>query len=157
MKILLLVLQKIREERETLLLVAQVAQPAMVSGVDGPACSPTMAHSTEERPPVSGGGHHLASQAGPMGFACVSDQRSMSPVDVSQRVLNTIAETRAPSTMWLYALKWKVFSAWCAAKNERHVFHIGDPGFIARPARCGKLAFYIESICDSYSCLSYHY
>lgn len=80
-----------------------------------------MAHSAEERPLVSGGGHHLASQAGPMGFACVSDQCSVIPVEVSQRVLNTIAETRAPSTMWLYAEVEGVLSLVCSQKGETRV------------------------------------
>ncbi|CAM4697424.1 unnamed protein product [Leuciscus chuanchicus] len=41
----------------------------------------------------------------------------MSPLDVLQIVLNTIAEARALSARRLYALEWKVFSTWCAAKN----------------------------------------
>lgn len=52
-----------------------------------------------------------------MGKRVVCEAR-LSLLDVWQRVLNTIEEARAPSTRRLYALKWKVFSAWCTAKNE---------------------------------------
>lgn len=102
---------------------------------------------------------HLASQAGAMGFACVSDQHNVRPVDVSQIVLNTIAEARAPSTMWLYALKWKVFSAWCAAKNERHMFHTSDPGFIAGPARSSPstLKVYVTAIASFHTTTEWYF
>ncbi len=50
-----------------------------------------------------------------MGPACVAAQRE--PFDLPERVLNTMAEARAPSTRRLYALKWAIFSAWCQNRN----------------------------------------
>ncbi len=43
-----------------------------------------------------------------MGPACVADQRK--PFDLTERVLNTMAEARATSTRCLYALKLSIFS-----------------------------------------------
>ncbi len=39
------------------------------------------------------------------------------PFDLPERVLNTMAEARAPSTRRLYALKWAIFSAWCQDRD----------------------------------------
>jgi hypothetical protein len=39
-------------------------------------------------------------------------------IDLPENVLSTISQARAPSTRRLYALKWSVFSAWCAAHGE---------------------------------------
>ncbi len=50
-----------------------------------------------------------------MGPACVAAQRE--PFGLSERVLNTMAEARAPSTRCLYTLKWSVFSIWCQDLN----------------------------------------
>ncbi len=43
-----------------------------------------------------------------MGPACVADERK--PFDLTERVLNTMAEARATSTRCLYALKLSIFS-----------------------------------------------
>ncbi len=45
-----------------------------------------------------------------MGPACVAAGRE--PFVHPDRVLNTMAEARAPSTRRLYALKWPIFSTW---------------------------------------------
>ncbi len=50
-----------------------------------------------------------------MGPACVDAQRE--PFDLTERVLNTMAEARAPSSRCLYALKWSIFSAWCQNRD----------------------------------------
>lgn len=50
-----------------------------------------------------------AASARAVGLACVAGQHAENSLDVLQRVLNTIAETRAPSTRRLFALKWNVF------------------------------------------------
>ncbi|KAL0204017.1 hypothetical protein M9458_002035, partial [Cirrhinus mrigala] len=42
-------------------------------------------------------------------------------MNLSESVLNTISEARAPSTRRLYALKWSVFSAWCSTRSEEPV------------------------------------
>ncbi len=46
-----------------------------------------------------------------MGPACVAARRE--PFFLTERVLNTMAEAKAPSTRCLYALKWAIFSTWC--------------------------------------------
>ena len=38
-------------------------------------------------------------------------------VNLTEGVLNTITQARAPSTRRLYASKWSVFSSWCAARG----------------------------------------
>ncbi len=46
-----------------------------------------------------------------MGPACVAARRE--PFVLPERVLNTMAKARAPSTRSFYALKWSIFSTWC--------------------------------------------
>ncbi len=53
----------------------------------------------------------MASTARVMGPACVAARRE--PLVLPERVLNTMAVARAPSTRCLYTLKWSIFSAWC--------------------------------------------
>ncbi|KAL0146542.1 hypothetical protein M9458_058173 [Cirrhinus mrigala] len=67
---------------------------------------------------VPGEGHHMAPQTGTMGSACVASQYGVNQLTVSQRILYTITEARAPSTRRLYGLKWKVFANWCASRHE---------------------------------------
>jgi hypothetical protein len=92
---------------------AEVAQPAVVPGASEHGAFSPVADSAEKRPPISGEGDHMAPQPGAVGPARVADQHG-----VSQRVLQTIAEARAPSTRRLYALKWRVFANWCVDKEE---------------------------------------
>ncbi len=47
--------------------------------------------------------------------ACVATQRE--PFVLPEHVLNTMAESRAPSTRRLYSLKWSIFSAWCQDRD----------------------------------------
>ncbi len=67
--------------------------------------------SLETGPPLSSERHAMTSTARVMGPACVAALRE--PFILPERVLNTMAEARAPSTRRLYALKWSIFSAWC--------------------------------------------
>ncbi len=71
--------------------------------------------SLETGPPLSSERHDMASTARVMGPACVAARRE--PFSLPERVLNTMAEARAPSTRCLYALKWSIFSAWCQDRN----------------------------------------
>ncbi len=70
-----------------------------------------MADPLETGPPLSSKRHDMASTARVMGPACVAAQREH--FVLPERVLNTMAEARAPSTRRLYALKWAIFSTWC--------------------------------------------
>ena len=38
--------------------------------------------------------------------------------DLPPAVLNTITQATAPSTRHAYALKWSLFSEWCASRRE---------------------------------------
>lgn len=42
---------------------------------------------------------------------------SVSPLGLSRKVMNTISETRAPSSRCLYTPKWSIFSGLCSASN----------------------------------------
>lgn len=91
----------------------QMAQPAVVPGTGEHVAPSPVADPAEKGPFIPGEGHHMAPQPRALGPTCVADQRG-----VYQRVLQTIAEARAPSTRRLYTLKWKVFANWCVDKKE---------------------------------------
>ncbi len=58
----------------------------------------------------------LASTGRVMGPACVAARREH--FGLPERVLNTMAEPKTPSTRSFYALKWSIFSAWCHPVNS---------------------------------------
>lgn len=91
----------------------QMAQPAVVPGTGEHVAPSPVADPAEKGPLIPGEWHHMAPQPRALGPTCVADQRG-----VYQRVLQTIAEARAPSTRRLYTLKWKVFANWCVDKKE---------------------------------------
>ncbi|KAL0147128.1 hypothetical protein M9458_057652, partial [Cirrhinus mrigala] len=97
---------------------AELAQPAVVSGVGRAPDGSPVADSVTERSLISGKRLGVAPQAGAMEPACLAGERRGQTLNVSQRFLDTIAEARAPSTRRLYSLKWKVFSSWCITKDE---------------------------------------
>ncbi|KAL0171004.1 hypothetical protein M9458_035600, partial [Cirrhinus mrigala] len=75
-----------------------------------------LAHSPKTRPPLSSEWDNMSPPAQAVGPApLVSGRESM---NLSESVLNTISQARAPSTRRLYALKWSVFSAWCSTRGE---------------------------------------
>ncbi len=84
-------------------------------GVIPAARSIPMAISLEAGPPLSSERYAMASTARVMGPACVATQQE--PFSLPKRLLNTMAEARAPSTRRLYALKWSVFSTWCQDRD----------------------------------------
>ncbi len=97
---------------------AEMAQPTMVSRVGKPVVSPPVADSAEKGFIVPGEGRHMAPQTGIVGSACVASQYGVNQLTISQRVLHTITEARAPSTRHLYDLKWRVFANWCISRHE---------------------------------------
>ncbi len=74
-----------------------------------------MADHLERGPLFSSERYDMASTARVIGLACVAAQRE--PFGLSEHVLNTMAEARAPSIQRLYALKWSVFSTWCQDRD----------------------------------------
>ncbi len=91
-------------------------EPAVGARVIPAARSIPLVNPLETGPPLSSKRHAMASMARVMGPTCVAAQ--WEPFDLPERVLNTMAEARAPSTRCLYALKWSVFLAWC---QDRHL------------------------------------
>ncbi len=100
-------------------------EPAVaVRVIPAARCSPVV-DPLEMEPPLSSERYDMASTAPVMGPACVANQRE--PFGLPERVLNTMAEARAPSTRCLYALKWSVFSTWCQDRNlDRHYRNLGS-------------------------------
>ncbi len=90
-------------------------EPAMGVEVIPAARSSPVANPLQTGPPLSSERYAMASTAWVMSLACVATQRE--PFGLPEHVLNMMAETRAPSTRCLYALKWSVFSAWCQDRN----------------------------------------
>ncbi|KAL0183542.1 hypothetical protein M9458_019238, partial [Cirrhinus mrigala] len=91
-------------------------KPALVLRAVPAARSSPLAHSPETRPPLSSKRDNMAPPAQAVGPApLVSGWESM---NLSESVLNTISQARAPSTRRLYTLKWSVFSAWCSTRGE---------------------------------------
>ncbi|XP_067283412.1 uncharacterized protein ighd [Pseudorasbora parva] len=89
-------------------------EPNVVLRSDPAVRHSPIAHSAEERPPHAGEGEDLASQSRAMGPPHMAHLVSG---NLSDRVMNTISEARAPATRRLYTLKWSVFSNWCAVRN----------------------------------------
>ncbi len=90
-------------------------EPTVGVGVIPAAESSSRADPLETGPPLSSEWHDMASTAWVMGPACVVVRRE--PFVLPERVLNTMAEARAPSTRHLYVLKWSIFSTWCQDRD----------------------------------------
>ncbi len=86
-------------------------EPTMGVRVIPAAESSPLADPLETGPPLSSERHDMASTARVMGPACVAARRKT--FVLPERVLNNMAEAKAPSIRRLYALKWSIFSAWC--------------------------------------------
>ncbi|KAI2650876.1 F-box/WD repeat-containing protein 10 [Labeo rohita] len=96
------------------------AQQNLVLGACVPIINSSLAHSSEEESPFSGEGHNLAPALRPL--EPPSDQEDFR--DLPPVVVNTPVQARAPSTWWLYSLKWHILVNWCSSQGK-------DPG------RCG--------------------
>ncbi|KAL0152396.1 hypothetical protein M9458_052119, partial [Cirrhinus mrigala] len=97
----------------------------LVLGPGAPSISSSLAHSSEEGPPLSGEGHNLAPaprSLEPPPMVPGRDQEDFR--DLSPSVVNTLFQARAPSTRRLYDLKWRIFVNWCSSQ-------------VKDPRRCG--------------------
>ncbi len=101
--------------------------------IQGAESSP-VADPLETGPPLSSERQDMASTALVLGPVFVAAQRE--PFILPERVLNTMAEARAPSTRRLYALKWSTFSAWCLY-----------PHVLCLPSSCSHLWSFLSSFC----------
>ncbi len=98
---------------------APLAQPDLVSRTHFPRDSTSLAHSSEEGPPLSGARHHMAPASRSMEPPCVApgwDAADLSGLPPA--VVETIIQVRAPSTRQTYALKWSLFATWCSSRRE---------------------------------------
>ncbi|KAI2648125.1 ORF V: Enzymatic polyprotein [Labeo rohita] len=96
-----------------------VFPPNLVLRPGAPGISPSMAHSPEEGPPLSGERHNLAPaprSLEPPSMVPGRDQEDFR--DLSPSVVNTLLQARAPSTRRLYDLKWRIFVNWCSSRGE---------------------------------------
>ncbi len=92
-----------------------LAHSDLVSRTHFPRDSTSLAHSSEEGPPLSGAQHHMAPTSRSVEPPCVAPGRDA--VDLSGlplTVVETITQARAPSTRQTYALKWSLFANWCS-------------------------------------------
>ncbi len=98
---------------------AALAHPDLVSRTHYPRNSTSMAHSSEEGPPLSGTRHHMAPAFRSVEPPCVAPGRDVADLSgLPQQVVETIPQARAPSTRQTYALKWSLFANWCSSRWE---------------------------------------
>ncbi|KAL0149356.1 hypothetical protein M9458_055394, partial [Cirrhinus mrigala] len=98
---------------------AILALPNLVSRPHFPCGSPSLEDPLEERPSFSGDGHNLAPASRPMEPARLAPGRDTSDLSgLSQAVIDTITQSRAPSTRQAYALRWGLFVDWCSSRGE---------------------------------------
>ncbi|KAL0187611.1 hypothetical protein M9458_014710, partial [Cirrhinus mrigala] len=95
---------------------------AGLSMVLGPDFSPrrlSMRDSRQEGSPLTGGGYHPAPPPGAMEAVGVAlEGAQLLTSGLSTEVVETILQSRAPSTRKLYALKWKLFTLWCGDHQQ---------------------------------------
>ncbi len=98
---------------------APLAHPDLVSRTHFPCDSTSLAHSSEEGPPLSGARHHMAPASRSMEPPCVAPERDAADLSgLPPVVVETIIQARAPSTRQTYALKWSLFATWCSSRRE---------------------------------------
>ncbi|KAL0147457.1 hypothetical protein M9458_057242, partial [Cirrhinus mrigala] len=98
---------------------AILAHPDLVSRPGFPHGSPSLEDPLEERPSFAGDGHNLAPAPRPMEPARLALGRDTSDLSgLSKAVIETITQSRAPSTRQAYALRWGLFIDWCSSRGE---------------------------------------
>ncbi|KAI2668407.1 ORF V: Enzymatic polyprotein [Labeo rohita] len=96
-----------------------LAHPDLVSRTHFPRGSPSLENPLEERPSFSGDGHNLAPKPRPVEPARLAPGRDASDLSgLPQAMIETITQSRAPSTRQAYALRWGLFVDWCSSRGE---------------------------------------
>ncbi len=91
-----------------------LAGPSMVLRPDFPSRRLSMGDSRQEGSPLTGGGHHLSPPPGVVEAVGVAPEGAqLIASGLSTEVVETILQSRAPSTRKLYGLKWNLFTSWC--------------------------------------------
>ncbi len=108
---------KLREDEKHVLLAAPLWPtrtwfPELIS----PRDSTSLAHSSEEGPPLSVARHYMAPASRSVEPPCVAPGRDAADLScLPPAVVETIIQARAPSTRQTYALKWSLFANWCSS------------------------------------------
>ncbi len=98
---------------------AALAHSDLVSQTHFPRDSTSLAHSSEEGPPLSGARHHMAPTSRSREPPCVAPERDTADLSgLPPAVVETITQARAPSTRQTYALKWSLFANWYSSRRE---------------------------------------
>ncbi|KAL0165880.1 hypothetical protein M9458_037724, partial [Cirrhinus mrigala] len=96
-----------------------LAGPSMVLG---PGISPrrlSMGDSRQKGSPLTGGGHHSSPPPRAVEtLGVASEGAHLLASGLSTEVVETILQSRAPSTRKPYALKWKLFTSWCGRHQQ---------------------------------------
>ncbi|KAI2643984.1 enzymatic polyprotein [Labeo rohita] len=96
-----------------------LAGPSIVLGPDFPSRRLSMGDSRQEGSPLSGRRHHPPPSPGAVEVMGVApDGAHLIASSLSTEVVQTILQSRAPSTRKLYALKWKLFTSWCGHRQQ---------------------------------------
>ncbi len=91
----------------------------LVSRTNFPRDSTSLAHSSEEGPPLSGARHHMAPASRSVEPPCVASGWNAADLSgLPPAVVETITQARAPSTRQTYTLKWSLFANWCSSRQE---------------------------------------
>ncbi|CAM4555573.1 unnamed protein product [Leuciscus chuanchicus] len=92
-----------------------MGEPNLVPRASEAVALTSLADPGQERSPLSSRRIDMASPPRALVSARVGNQRI--PVELSEGVINTITQSRAPSTRRLYTSKWSVFTKWCATRS----------------------------------------
>ncbi|KAL0173812.1 hypothetical protein M9458_029780, partial [Cirrhinus mrigala] len=96
-----------------------LAGPSMVLGPDFSPRRLSLGDSRQERSPLTGRGFHPSPPAGAVeALGVASEGAHLLASGLSTEVVETILQSRAPSTRKLYALKWKLFTSWCGRHQQ---------------------------------------
>ncbi len=91
-----------------------LARPSMVLGSDFSPRRLSLGDSCQEGSPLTGRGHPSAPPPGAVEALGVAPEGAqLIASGLSTEVVETILQSRAPSTRKLYALKWRLFTSWC--------------------------------------------
>ncbi|KAL0152927.1 hypothetical protein M9458_051756, partial [Cirrhinus mrigala] len=99
-----------------------LAGPSLILGPDFPPRRLSLGDSRQEGSPLTGRGFHpapLPRAVEAVGVAPEGAQLIAS--GLSTEVVETIHQSRAPSTRKLYALKWRLFTSWCGHRLQNPV------------------------------------
>ncbi|KAL0147310.1 hypothetical protein M9458_057385 [Cirrhinus mrigala] len=96
--------------------------PSMVLGPDFPPRRLSLGDSRQEGSPLTGRGFPPSPPAGVVeALGVASEGAHLLASGLSTEVVETLLQSRAPSTRKLYALKWKLFTSWCGRRQQNPV------------------------------------